>query len=100
MSVVAYHFWSPTCAPCKFIKPSINDLQDEFEEVQWISVNIQNDTEGIAAKFGVTIVPTIVVEWISADSKAILTEKHTGTNIAGYYRIIRNALRAKQQSSK
>ena len=24
--IVAYHFWSPTCGPCKVIKPAIEDL--------------------------------------------------------------------------
>ena len=90
MSVTAYHFWSPTCAPCKIIKPAVEDLKEEFSQIKWISVNTHDDKQGYAQKFGVTVVPTIVVEGSSI-------EKHSGTQIAGYYRILRNALRSTQQ---
>lgn len=84
MSVTAYHFWSPTCAPCNHIKPAVQDLKEEFDSVNWISVNIFQD-KATAAKYGVTAVPTIAVEWNGR------VEKHSGTNIAGYYRILRMA---------
>jgi thiol-disulfide isomerase/thioredoxin len=32
MSVQAYHFWSPTCAPCVALKPAVQDLKEEFPE--------------------------------------------------------------------
>ena len=83
MSAVAYHFWSPTCAPCNHIKPAIADLKEEFEGVSWVSVNIFDDKQGIAKKYGVTAVPTIAVEWNGR------VEKHSGINVAGYYRILR-----------
>ena len=92
MSVTAYHFWSPTCAPCKTIKPAIEDLKEEFSNIEWVSVNTHEDTYGHAERLGVTIVPTIVVETSSG------TERHTGTQVAGYYRIIRSAIRSSQQS--
>jgi thioredoxin 1 len=92
MNVTVYHFWSPTCAPCKAIKPSIEDLKEEFDSVRWVSVNTHEDIEGYAQKFNVSIVPTIVV--VSGTS----VERHTGTQIAGYYRIIRNGIRLTQQS--
>jgi thioredoxin 1 len=89
--VVAYHFWSPTCAPCKAIKPTIEDLKEEFSDVQWISVNTHADTQGYAEKYGVSVVPTIVV--VCGDS----IERHSGTAVAGYYRILRNGIRVSQQ---
>ena len=92
MSVTVYHFWSPTCAPCKAIKPTIEDLKEEFDSVTWISVNTHDDTNGYAEKYGVSVVPTIVV--VSGDS----IERHSGTQIAGYYRIIRNGIRLTQRS--
>jgi thioredoxin 1 len=92
MSVTVYHFWSPTCAPCKAIKPSIDDLKEEFTETTWVHVNTHDDKEGIAGKYGVRVVPTIVV--VSGSH----VEKQSGTNIAGYYRIIRNGIKISQQS--
>lgn len=80
-----YYFSSPTCEPCKKLKPVVEDLKEEFPDFKWISVNIQNDPEELAKKYGVTVVPTIVVD----SAKGI--EKHSGTVAMGYYRILRNA---------
>ena len=85
MSVVAYHFWSPTCVPCNHIKPSVALLKEEFENITWVSVNIADDPDKIADKYGVKVVPTIAVEWNGR------VEKHSGTSVAGYYRIFRLA---------
>jgi thiol-disulfide isomerase/thioredoxin len=80
-----YYFSSPTCEPCKKLKPVVEDLKEEFPSLQWISVNIQNDPEELAKKYSVTVVPTIVVD----SAKGI--ERHSGTVAMGYYRILRNA---------
>jgi thioredoxin 1 len=87
-NVLAYHFWSPTCAPCKVIKPAIEDLKEEFPDVKWVSVNTHDDPENLSAKFSVQVVPTIVVV-----SKTLNIERHSGTTMMGYYRILRNALK-------
>jgi thiol-disulfide isomerase/thioredoxin len=94
MSVIAYHFWSPTCQPCKVIKPAVEDLKDEFSQVHWKSVNIQNDPEDYASMFGVSVVPTIVVVATSNTGEIMYREKHSGTTMASYYRIIRSALKS------
>jgi thiol-disulfide isomerase/thioredoxin len=97
MSVTAYHFWSPTCAPCKAIKPAIDDLKEEFPLINWVSVNTQDDTYKHAELYKVTVVPTVVVVSISNNGEILSIEKHTGTNIAGYYRIIRSGMRSIQE---
>jgi thioredoxin 1 len=94
MSLVAYHFWSPTCGPCKVIKPAIEDLKDEFEQIQWISVNTQDDPNNYVAEFGVKLVPTIVVVAKDAAGEFKHVGKESGTNMANYYRLIRIGLRA------
>lgn len=93
MSVVAYHFWSATCAPCKVIKPVIEDLKEEFPQVTWISVDTHNDKEGYANKFSIHVVPTIVVIAKDASGNELYADKNSGTAVANYYRMIRNALR-------
>jgi thiol-disulfide isomerase/thioredoxin len=94
MSVTAYHFWSPTCGPCKVIKPAIDDLKDEFSNVGWMSVNVQDDPDGHAARFGVQVVPTIVVVAINPDRNVVYQDKNSGTQMVHYYRILRSAIRA------
>lgn len=98
MSVVAYHFWSPTCAPCKVIKPAVEDLKEEFSQVRWVSVNTHDDTHGLSQQFDVKVVPTIVVVVTkSSDGEILSVEKQSGTQMASYYRILRNAIRISQQ---
>ena len=93
MSITAYHFWSPTCGPCKVIKPAIEDLKEEFPQVKWVSVNTQDDEHNFSNKFGVTAVPTIVVMAKKGDT-VVYTEKHSGTTMASYYRILRSGVRS------
>lgn len=98
MSITAYHFWSPTCAPCKVIKPAVEDLKEEFSEVQWISVNTQDDRQNLSQQFDVKVVPTIaVVVTKQSDGEILFLEKQSGTQMANYYRILRNAIRISQQ---
>jgi len=93
MSVTVYQFSSPTCEPCKIIKPMMDDLKEEFSDsVKWVSVNIHDDKEGYTEKYGVTLVPAMVV--VAGSS----IERHLGTRVAEYYRIIRNGIRLTQQS--
>lgn len=98
MRVVVFHFWSPTCAPCKAIKPMIEDLKEEFSQLEWLSVNTHDDQNDYKSKFGVQVVPTVVVAVFKEDGSLMASEKHSGTSPAGYYRILRNGLKFIQQS--
>lgn len=89
MSIVVYHFWSPTCRPCQVIKPAIEDLKEEFSQMTWVSVNTHADSQEYARKFGVSVVPTIVVT--KNDSEVA---RHSGSSIGIYYTILRKALAA------
>jgi thioredoxin 1 len=86
MSVVAYHFWSPTCAPCKVIKPAVEDLKEEFTDVEWVSVNTHDDVNDLSKRFSVSVVPTIV---ITKNEQEV--GRHSGTNMSIYYSILRKA---------
>lgn len=93
MSVTVYQFWSPTCAPCNAIKPMMEDLKEEYlGKVTWVSVNTHDDKEGYAEKYDISMVPAMVV--VAGNS----IERHLGTRVAEYYRIIRNGIRISQQS--
>jgi thiol-disulfide isomerase/thioredoxin len=93
MSITAYHFWSPTCGPCKVIKPAVQDLKEEFDQINWISVNIQDDPQNYTGEFDVKVVPTIVVLSRDSNGKIQYVGKESGTAMASYYRLIRSGLR-------
>jgi thiol-disulfide isomerase/thioredoxin len=84
--VEAYHFWSPSCTPCHTIKPAIDDLKEEFPDVKWTSVNTHIDLHGLGKKFGIQVVPTIVIMKNGAE-----IGRHSGTNMIVYYTLIRKA---------
>ena len=90
--MIAYNFWSPTCAPCKAIKPALSMVQEEFPEFEWVSVNTHDDKDDLATKFNVSVVPTMVVISIK-DNKLVFKDSYSGTAIANYYRILRNAMK-------
>lgn len=84
------HFWSPTCNPCKVIKPALEDIKEEFEgKLDWISINTKEDPKGYAPRLGVSVVPTIVV---FKDDTEI--GRYSGTQISIIYQLIRKALAA------
>jgi hypothetical protein len=56
-------------------------------------VNTHDDKVGYAQKFGVQFVPTLVLVVCNTEGKVIMSEKKTGTNVADYYRLIRNGLK-------
>lgn len=84
------HFWSPTCGPCQVIKPSLEMVKEEFEDkLDWNSVNTKDDPKGYARKFGVSVVPTIIVFKGNTE-----IGRYSGTQIAIIYQLIRKALAA------
>ena len=85
-SIVAFHFWSPTCGPCKVIKPSVEQLKEDFESVRWETINTHADTNGVARTFRVQAVPTIVVT-----KDGVEVGRHSGTNMIMYYTLLRKA---------
>ena len=91
MSVVVYHFWSPTCVPCNAIKPTLQDLKEDNPHINWISVNIQNDPNGYAEKLNVKSVPTVVAT-VTKQNDTFYNERHSGSsNMVQYFKLIRGA---------
>jgi thiol-disulfide isomerase/thioredoxin len=92
--VTVYHFWSKTCGPCQIIKPALQLLRTEFPVVKWVSVDTHQDVMNYSSQFGVKVVPTVVVVVTTADGRVLGSERHSGTQMIGYHRILRNAMRA------
>jgi len=70
------------------MKPAFNELRADFDSIHWVDVNTHTDTEKIAESFGITRVPSMVVV-----RDGTLVGKVTGTALAEYYRILRQATR-------
>jgi thioredoxin-like negative regulator of GroEL len=72
------------------IKPSMEMIKEEFEDkIDWNSINTKDDPKGYAQKFGVTVVPTVIVFKGNTE-----IGRYSGTQIAIIYQLIRKALAA------
>ena len=88
MTVTVLHFWSPTCNPCRVIKPALEDIKDEFKDViEWVSINTKEDPSGTAQRLGIKVVPSFVV---AKDGMEV--GRYSGTQIAMIYTLIRKGL--------
>ena len=80
-------FTSPSCVPCNTIKPSIEELQEDYSQYEWSSVNVMNDPAGIGPKLHVRLVPTMVV--LKPDGTEF--GRHEGSAVIGYFTLLRRA---------
>jgi thioredoxin 1 len=80
--VVLADFYSDSCIPCKRMSPLLNQIEEEFENLKVVKVNVNFDKE-VAENYSVQSVPTVlffkqgeeVDRNIGVQSKAQLTEK-------------------------
>lgn len=79
-----YMFSSPTCQPCRHIKPVINELKEEYDYLKWVDIDITNDPQNVTRFFGVTAVPTMVVT--NSTGKV---GSFTGTQAMGYLTLLK-----------
>ena len=55
-------FYADWCGPCRVYAKSFDKVSEELkEEVEFVNVNVEKDTTGLAAKYKVTGIPMTVV---------------------------------------
>ena len=86
---LAYHFWSPTCGPCTYIKPVIADLIDDFPGIYFVAINTKDDPRGVAATFKVTHVPTFIIL-----KAGVEIGRYTGSEPAMFFTLCRKLMSA------
>lgn len=53
-------FWATWCQPCKMMVPSLNKLEKEFPNINFVSVDI-DQVPILAKKYKIRTVPTLLV---------------------------------------
>lgn len=79
-----FFFTSATCGPCKAVKPVIAELEDEYKQVTWITVDTAADPNHYATTYKITHVPTVV-----AVRGGTEIGRHSGTQFMGYFALVK-----------
>lgn len=56
---VIVDFFANWCGPCKMLMPVLEEIDQEFDQVDIVKVNIDQDEE-LAKEFGVLSIPTLI----------------------------------------
>jgi thioredoxin 1 len=56
----AIKFWATWCQPCKMMDPMLDKLEKEFDDVNFLSVDVDH-VPSLAKQFKIKTVPTIII---------------------------------------
>lgn len=59
--IVFKKFWAEWCSPCKMLNPIVEQLKSQYPNVQFQSINVDNESEQ-TVKYGVRSIPLVVIE--------------------------------------
>lgn len=54
------HFTAKWCGPCQMMKPTINKVLEEYPEIKYILIDVDENSE-TATDYGVMSLPTFIV---------------------------------------
>lgn len=79
-------FWAEWCGPCKMLNPVVEQLKAEYPNVQFVSINVDNEAQE-TVKYGIRSIPAVVIE-----KDGQLVQNIVGAQSKATYENILNAL--------
>ena len=57
---VLVDFWAPWCGPCRVIAPSLEEIDQERQDLRVVKLNV-DDNQATAARYQVLSIPTLIL---------------------------------------
>jgi thioredoxin 1 len=68
---VLVDFWAPWCGPCRIIAPSLEEINDENDNLRVVKLNV-DENQQTAAQYNVMSIPTLIVFKNGEPAKTII----------------------------
>ena len=70
-TAVLVDFWAPWCGPCRIIAPSLEEINDEKDNLRVVKLNV-DENQQTAAQYNVMSIPTLIVFKNGQPAKTII----------------------------
>ena len=54
-------FWAPWCAPCKMFSKVYEKAKNNYNNIKFCKLNVDEDSNSISKDFGVMSIPTVII---------------------------------------
>ena len=68
---VLVDFWAPWCGPCRIIAPSLEEINDENDNLRVVKLNV-DENQQTAAQYEVLSIPTLILFKDGAIAKKVI----------------------------
>ena len=65
--IVVVDFFANWCGPCKMLAPVLEEMADEYKQVKFVKVDVDQDVD-LARRYGIQSIPNVI---FFKDGKAV-----------------------------
>ena len=59
-NILLVDFWGEGCHPCKKLSPIIDEISEEYPDIEVVKVDI-NSEDGLHEKYNIRFIPTVII---------------------------------------